>query len=66
MLILDEPTRNFSPLSGPVIREMLKNYGGAIISISHDRKYITEVCEKVYELTKNGLVEGDLYVKKYL
>ena len=66
VLILDEPTRNFSPLSGPVIREMLKNYGGAIISISHDRKYITEVCEKVYELTKNGLVEGDLYVKKYL
>ena len=41
-------------------------YGGAIISISHDRKYITEACEKVYELTKNGLVEGDLYVKKYL
>lgn len=66
VLILDEPTRNFSPLSGPVIRDMLRNYGGAIISISHDRKYISDVCDKVYELTKNGLVEGDLYVKKYL
>lgn len=28
VLILDEPTRNFSPLSGPVIREMLKEFPG--------------------------------------
>lgn len=55
VLILDEPTRNFSPLSGPVIREVLKNYNGCIISISHDRKYIEEVCNKVYELTAEGL-----------
>ncbi len=26
VLILDEPTRNFSPLSGPVIRSMLREY----------------------------------------
>ena len=56
VLILDEPTRNFSPLSGPVIRKMIKEYPGAVISISHDRKYIDEVCDKVYELTKEGLV----------
>ena len=55
VLILDEPTRNFSPLSNPVIREVLSAYGGAILSISHDRKYIKEVCEKVYELTPQGL-----------
>lgn len=56
VLILDEPTRNFSPLSGPVIREMLKQYKGAIISISHDRKYIDEVCDKIYMLNNDGLV----------
>ena len=56
VLILDEPTRNFSPLSGPVIRRMIKEYPGAVISISHDRKYIEEVCDKVYELTADGLV----------
>lgn len=38
VLILDEPTRNFSPLSGPVIRKILRQYQGAILSISHDRK----------------------------
>lgn len=57
VLILDEPTRNFSPLSGPVIRKMLKEFPGAIISISHDRKYIDEVCDKVYRLTEKGLDE---------
>ncbi len=55
VLILDEPTRNFSPLSGPVIRQLLKEFPGVIISISHDRKYISEVCDKVYRLTENGL-----------
>lgn len=55
VLILDEPTRNFSPLSGPVIRKMLAEFPGAIISISHDRKYIAEVCGKIYRLTKEGL-----------
>jgi len=57
VLILDEPTRNFSPLSGPVIRRMLAEFPGAIISISHDRKYIEEVCGKVYELNEEGLGE---------
>lgn len=56
VLILDEPTRNFSPLSNPVIRNMLAEYQGVIISISHDRKYINEVCHVVYELTEEGLV----------
>ena len=55
VLILDEPTRNFSPLSGPVIRQMLHGFPGAILSVSHDRKYIEEVCDKVYRLTENGL-----------
>lgn len=55
VLVLDEPTRNLSPLSGPVVRGMLKSFGGAIISVSHDRKYIAEVCDRVYELGAKGL-----------
>ena len=57
VLILDEPTRIFSPLSAPVIRQMLAEFPGAIISISHDRKYMEEVCDKIYRLTEQGLVE---------
>lgn len=59
VLLLDEPTRNFSPLSNPVIRQVLKDFGGSIISISHDRKYIEEVVDTVYELTEAGLKKID-------
>ena len=55
VLILDEPTRNFSPLSGPVIRKMLREFPGAVISVSHDRKFLSEVCDKIYRLTPEGL-----------
>lgn len=57
VLILDEPTRNFSPLSAPVIRQVLSDYGGVILSISHDRKYISQVCDHIYQLTEQGLVK---------
>ena len=65
VLLLDEPSRNFSPLSNPVIRRMLADYQGAIISVSHDRKYIAEVCDQIYELTAEGLVrtEKDLLLQ---
>jgi len=55
VLVLDEPTRNFSPLSSPVIRSILTQFGGAIISVSHDRKYLREVCTMLYELEQSGL-----------
>lgn len=56
VLILDEPTRNVSPLSNPVIRLALKEFTGTIISVSHDRKYLNEVIDNIYILTQNGLV----------
>ena len=59
VLLLDEPTRNFSPLSQPRIRSVLQTYTGSIISVSHDRKYLYEVCDKVYHLTEVGLVAMD-------
>ena len=57
VLLLDEPTRNISPLSAPVIRALLRQYQGAVVSVSHDRKYIEEVCDRVFELTERGIVE---------
>lgn len=59
VLILDEPTRNFSPLSGPQVRQVLSGFPGVIISISHDRKYLLEVCDKLYSLTDRGLLLQD-------
>ena len=55
VLILDEPTRNLSPLSGPEIRAALKGFGGSIIAVSHDRRFISEVFDQVFRLGKDGL-----------
>ena len=57
ILLLDEPTRNLSPLSNPIIRDILTNYHGAIISVSHDRKYINEVCQTAYWFDECGLIQ---------
>ena len=53
VLLLDEPTRNLSPLSNPRVREMLADYKGSIIAVSHDRKFINEVSTRIVSL-ENG------------
>ena len=59
VLLLDEPTRNVSPLSNPVIRKVLRDFNGTIISISHDRKYIDEVIDELYILDENGIIKKE-------
>lgn len=61
VLILDEPTRNVSPLSNPIIRNVLKDYKGCIISVSHDRKYLDEVIDDLYRLSSDGLIKINTY-----
>ncbi|MBR3168460.1 MAG: ABC-F family ATP-binding cassette domain-containing protein [Erysipelotrichaceae bacterium] len=55
VLLLDEPTRNLSPLSNPEVRKILQDYQGCIIAVSHDRAFIDEVAEKVFLLDPEGL-----------
>ena len=55
ILILDEPTRHFSPTSQPLIRELLRNFNGCIISVSHDRKFIDDIANLRYQLTDKEL-----------
>jgi len=50
VLLLDEPTRNLSPLSAPEVHEMLLNFKGAIIAITHDRTFIENVIDTLYSL----------------
>lgn len=60
VILLDEPTRNLSPLSNPVIRGILKEFQGCIISISHDRCYLKEVMTTIYEIQEQALTLFDI------
>jgi ATPase subunit of ABC transporter with duplicated ATPase domains len=55
LLILDEPTRNLSPLTLPVIEDMLKQYHGAVLAVTHDRRFLKNVMESVYEFSAKGI-----------
>ena len=59
-LLLDEPTRNFSPTSQPEIRKLFANYPGGLVTVSHDRRFLKEVCTSIYRLTEHGLEVVDL------
>jgi len=55
VLLLDEPTRNLSPLSAPRVRNVLSDFQGAIIAVTHDRAFIEEVFDEIYRLDARGL-----------
>lgn len=59
-LLLDEPSRNFSPTSQPYLRRILKEYTGGLVCISHDRRLLSEVCQRIYQLSETGLHEVSL------
>jgi ATPase subunit of ABC transporter with duplicated ATPase domains len=55
LLILDEPTRNLSPLTLPVIENMLEAFHGAILTVSHDRRFLRNCTMQRYLLDIDGL-----------
>lgn len=57
VLLLDEPTRNFSPTSQGELRQVFKNFPGVIITVSHDRRFLRDVCNRIIELTPMGFVD---------
>ena len=59
-LLLEEPTRNFSPTSQPEIRKLFANYPGGLVTVSHDRRFLKEICTSIYRLTEHGLEVVDL------
>lgn len=55
MLLLDEPTNHLDLMSLMWFRNYLKHYPGAIVLISHDRDFMDELIESVYEVDDGKL-----------
>lgn len=50
MLILDEPTNYLDLYSIEALEEVLKDYDGTILFVSHDRKFIKKVAEDIFTI----------------
>ena len=61
-LMLDEPTNHLDLFSKEILENVLLDYEGTVLYISHDRYFINNTAEKIYELTKDGAV---LYLGNY-
>ena len=55
LLLLDEPTNHLDMGSRAVLGQALRSYDGTVVLISHDRFFIDEVCDQVWEV-KGGRV----------
>ncbi len=61
-LILDEPTNHLDIKSKEVLKQALKAYDGTLMVVSHDRDFLSDLTDLVYEVTPTGLKQyiGDI------
>lgn len=55
LLILDEPTNHLDLASREQFENVLMDYAGTIMFISHDRYFLNKVATKIWELTPEGI-----------
>ena len=61
LLVLDEPTNHLDMHSKDVLMNALKDFGGTVIFVSHDRGFIEGLATRVLELTpgRHRIFPGD-------
>lgn len=62
VLILDEPTNHLDIDSKEMLEQALKHFEGTIIFVSHDRYFINQLANKVFDLNHEG---GKIYLGDY-
>ena len=50
LIIADEPTSNLDANSIKVLEDMLKNYNGALLLVSHDRGFLDSLCNTILQI----------------
>ena len=56
-LILDEPTNHLDLPSREVLEDVLKDYPGTVLVVSHDRYFINKIIDYTYELKDHNLTK---------
>jgi ATPase subunit of ABC transporter with duplicated ATPase domains len=63
-LVLDEPTNHLDMATKDMLVRALRDYDGTMIFVSHDRRFLAELSNRVLELTPDGAIPyGGGYVE---
>ncbi len=54
LLVLDEPTNHLDLATKEMLIDSLRNFEGSMIFVSHDRHFLSELSNRVLELTPEG------------
>jgi len=57
LMLLDEPTNHLDIPSQDVLISAMRNFSGSLVCISHDRRFLNAVCNKVVEVVDGKLTE---------
>jgi ATP-binding cassette subfamily F protein 3 len=62
-LVMDEPTNHLDLVSKEVLKQALMQYDGTLLLVSHDRDFLKELTDTVYEILPNRLKvwKGDVH-----
>ncbi|EKQ58265.1 MULTISPECIES: ABC-F type ribosomal protection protein CplR [unclassified Clostridium] len=55
LLIADEPTSNLDEKSIKILEDMLKNFKGSLLIVSHDRDFLDSLCNYIVEIDNGKL-----------
>lgn len=66
LIIADEPTANLDEHSIEILENMLKNYSGALLLVSHDRRFLDSLCNTIIEIDSGKIKAYKGNYSKYL
>ena len=66
VLVLDEPTNHLDLKSKAVLKEALQSFDGSLVVVSHDRDFLSDMTQLVYEVTPTGLTQYIGDIKQFL
>ncbi len=66
ILVLDEPTNHLDLETIDWLENLLFNWHMAVVVVSHDAAFLDAVCDKTFELSKNGLEKYYCNYSEYL
>ncbi len=65
-MILDSPTNHLDLESIQAFNNTLTNFKGVVLMSSHDHEFIETVCNRVIELTPNGIIDKQMDYDDYI